>query len=126
VTLRVAIVAVALAGSASGAAGPKVTLTPSTHTPKVEARWPYTVRATLGRTPVAARITVQIVDPIGGAHAVEYGDTTRKIVNRPFRGVFRDFVRWPPESRGIPLTFRATVVAAGAKRVLSYRVTPRG
>jgi hypothetical protein len=125
--VRIAIVALVLAAGAQAAAAPKVTLDAGTHTPKVQARWPYAVHATVAGKPVAARITVQIVDPIGGRHAVELGDTKIKIVNRSFRGVFRDFVRWPAESRGVPLRFTATVVvAAGQKTVLWYRVTPRG
>ena len=51
--------------------------------------------------------------------------TRRKLVDWPFRGTFRDYVTWPGSSRGIPLTFRVTVVSGGAKRVLHYRVTPR-
>jgi len=120
------LAALVLAPAAQGAAVPKVTLTAGTHTPKAKVQWRYSVHATVAGKPVAARITVQIVDPIGGSHPVEYGDTTRKIVDRPFKGTFRDFVRWPAESSGIPLTFRVTVEpTGGGKKVLTYRVTPR-
>ena len=115
------------AGLAGGAAGPvKVTVTAAGHTPKVGTRWTYSVHVTKGGRPVAAKLTEQVIDPLGGATAVEYGTTSRKIANWPFRGTFRDFVVWPGESRGIPLTLRITVEVGGAKRVVSYHVTPRG
>ena len=38
----------------------------------------------------------------------------------PFTGMFRDFVRIPPEARGVKLTFRVTVKAGAAKRTLTY------
>ena len=43
----------------------------------------------------------------------------------PFRGVFRDYVIWPLESRGIPLKLRLTVARTGFRKVLTYAVTPR-
>ena len=57
------------------AAPPQVTLTAPTHTPKINVRWYYTVRATRDGKPVAARLTAQIVDPIGGVHPVQFGTT---------------------------------------------------
>jgi len=119
------IVAAVLASAALAGEPPlRVTLTAPTHMPKVAVRWPYSVRATRAGAPVAGRITVQIVDPLGGVHPVQLGLTTTNITRRPFRGIFRDFVIWPGSSRGIPLTLRVTVVAASARRVLRYRVTP--
>jgi len=128
VKLRLASLCVAaLALSAAvGAAPPfRATLSAPTHTPKANAKWFYVVRATSGGKPVRATITSQIVDPFGGVHAVEFGDTHRFVTNRPFRGVFRDFVRFPPESQGIRLTFRVTVRALGARRVLTYWIKAR-
>ena len=103
----------------------KVTLTAPGHTPRIGKRWAYAVHATVGGKPVAGRITAQIVDPLGGTHPVDFGTTTKPIVNRPFTGVFRDFVLWPGDSRGIPLRFRVIVVAAGTRKVIDYAVTPR-
>ena len=51
--------------------------------------------------------------------------TTKPIANWPFKGTFHDFVIWPADSRGIPLTFRLTVRAGAAKKVIDYHVTPR-
>ena len=127
-TVRVPIAVIALLLVAAPAAPAretalKVTLTAPGHTPQVGKRWSYAVHATAGGKPVAGRITAQIVDPIGGTHPVDFGTTKKPIVNRPFTGVFRDFVLWPGDSRGIPLRFRVIVVAAGTRKVIDYAVT---
>ncbi len=119
------IVAVAIALLA-GSSPVKVTLTAPGHTPKVGTPWNYTLRVTQAGKPAPARITEQIVDPIGGKHPVEFGKSTRKITNWPIRGVFRDFIIWPRSSRGIPLTLRITVVTGKTRRVVNYAVTPHG
>ena len=121
--LAALLLAAPLAGARPSAL--KVTLTAPGHTPTIGKRWHYTVHATNGGKPVAGRITAQIVDPLGGAHPVDFGTTKKPIVNRPFTGVFRDFVLWPGDSRGIPLRFRVIVVAAGVKKTIEYRVTPK-
>jgi hypothetical protein len=121
------LVALAVPTTVTAASSFKATLGAPTHTPKVNAKWVYTVRATdLKGKPVKAMITAQIVDPVGGVHAVEYGCCKRKFVtSRPFTGVFRDYVQFPPESQGFKLTFRVIVKALGARRVLSYWVKSR-
>ena len=113
-------VALALPAVAGATPGLRARLSVPGHTPKVNAKWFYTVRATRGGKPAHATITSQIVDPIGGVHAVEFGDTHRFVTNRPFTGVFRDFVRIPPEAGGVKLTFRVIVKAGAAKRTLTY------
>ncbi len=117
-----AIVAATLA--LVGAGTVKVSLTAPTHTPKINVHWPYVVRATRDGKPVTARITAQIVDPVGGVHPVEFGANTKNVTNWRFKGVFRDYIIWPPESRGFPLKLRVIVVGKGFRRVLSYTVTP--
>jgi hypothetical protein len=123
--LLAVVLAAVLVGAAGAATPVRVTLSAPTHTPKTTGKWSYSVHATKGGKPVAARITVQIVDPLGGVHAVDYGSSTKAIVNRPFTGTFRDYVIWSQSPPGIQLTFRVTVVAGGARKVVSYRVTPR-
>ena len=118
-------VALALPCLAGAAPGLRATLSAPGHTPKVNAKWFYVVRATAGGKPVKATITSQIVDPVGGVHAVEFGDTHRLVTNRPFTGTFRDFVRFPPEAQGIKLTFRVIVKAGAAKRSLTYWIRAR-
>jgi hypothetical protein len=104
----------------------KVTLKAPTHTPKVNSRWNYSVVAVdRAGKPLKARLTVQIVDPFGGAHPVELGNTHRDVTNFAFTGRFSDYVRWPAESRGFRLTFRV-IAKSGQKTVrLSYWVKPR-
>jgi hypothetical protein len=127
VKLRLALCIAALALPAVVGAAPvfRVTLSAPGHTPKANAKWFYVVRATSGGKPVRATITSQIVDPFGGVHAVEFGDTHRFVTNRPFNGVFRDFVRFPAESQGITLKFRVIVKRAGARRVITYWIKAR-
>lgn len=104
----------------------KVALEAPTHTPKVDARWNYSVHAfdQAGR-PLRARLTVQIVDPFGGVHPVEFGSSHREVANVGFTGRFRDFVTWPAESRGFRLIFRVTVTSKGKAIRVNYWVRPR-
>lgn len=88
-------------------------------------KWRYAVRVTdRAGKPIFAKITVQVVDPLNQPHPVEYDDTTRKIIDWPVTGVFRDFVIWPPDARGVPLRFRVIVRAEGRVARLTYQVTP--
>ena len=104
----------------------RATLTAPTRTPKVNGKWRYAVRvADLEGKPIPARITVQVVDPLNQPHPVDYDDTTRKIVDWPVAGLFRDFVIYPASARGVPLRFRVIVRAAGRFATLTYVVTPR-
>jgi hypothetical protein len=120
----VKIIAAALAATALSTATVKATLTAPGHAPKINTRWHYTLRVTSGGRLVSARITAQIVDPIGGAHPVTLGATKRPIVNYPIKGVFRDYVIWPGSSRDIPLTLRFRIRAGGKTTTLKYRVVP--
>jgi hypothetical protein len=72
-----------------------------------------------------ALLTVQVVDPLGTAHTAEVGTTTRKLLNFPFTGRYRDFAEWPAAARGYRLTLRVVVKAGGSSRTLAYRVRPR-
>jgi hypothetical protein len=117
--------AVAATFAVAAAAPLTATLTAPGHSPRVSTHWNYTVRATRSGKPVSARLTAQIVDPLGGAHPVFLGLTTKKIVRLPFLGRFSDFIIWPRSSRGLPLKLRVTVVAGSSRRVIVYPVTPR-
>jgi hypothetical protein len=119
------VVALVAAGGLIAAAPPaKVALVAPGHSPKIKTRWSYSVTVKRDGKPAAATITAQIVDPIGGTHPVQFGLTTSDVKAFPFRGTFRDFVIWPAESRGIPLTFRLTVKSGSTTKVIAYRVTP--
>jgi hypothetical protein len=120
------VVAALLASVGLFAASPvKATLLAPTHSPKVNTHWKYSVRVTENGKAAAARITVQIVDPLGGVHPVQFGSTTKNVTRWPVHGVFRDYVIWPASSRGIPVTFRVTVVVGKVRRVIRYAVTAR-
>jgi hypothetical protein len=115
----------AVAGLIAGAEAPvKASVSAPGHTAKINTHWSYAVAVTKGGKPVAARITETIVDPIGGSHPVEFGKSTKTITNWPFKGVFKDFIIWPPSSRGIPLTLRISVKAGTVTKVIRYAVTP--
>jgi hypothetical protein len=103
-----------------------VRLRAPTHSPKINAKWRYVVKLVdRRRRPVAGKITVQIVDPLGTAHAAQYDETKQNIVNRPFKGVFRDYVEFPSDARGFRLTFRVRVRVAKSRLEITYPVTPR-
>ena len=119
------ILAILIAAAAFGGTAPvKATLTAPSHTPKINVKWYYVVRVTRGGKPVPGKLTMQIVDPIGGVHPVEFGPTTKNIVRWPIKGVFRDYIIWPRSSVGFPVKLRATIVGTGYKKVVSYTVTP--
>ena len=105
----------------------QLTFSAPTHSPRVgAAKWFYTVRAVApGGKPVAGRLTVAVVDPLGTAHVAAVGTTTRKLRDYPFRGRYRDFMQWPRASRGYPLSVRVVVDAHGAERTITYAVRPR-
>ena|SRR5919198_5067741 len=111
---------------AAPAAAFRASLSASTHHPRVGPKWWYVVRATnpQGR-PLRARLTAQVVDPLGTAHPVDVGTSNRKLLNFPFNGRYRDFAQWPAASRGFRLTFRVIVKALGSARTLTYWVQPR-
>ena len=126
----IAVVGLALAAPAVAAAPKtfKATLTAATHTPVADntTHWPYQVKVTdLKGKPLAGKISVAIVDPLGTAHPVQFFANTKYVTNIPFKGVFKDWVLWPPDSAvGVVLKFRATVVTAKGKAVLIYPVKP--
>ncbi len=99
--------------------------TPKTD-PKVNVKWFYsiTVRDSRGRL-LSATVTAKLVDPFGGVHPIDYGPTQKPITNFRFKGVFRDYLIFPPESKGFRLTVRWTVKAKGATKLLTRKVTPR-
>ena len=103
----------------------QVSIAGPTHTPKVNTHWNYTVRITQNGKPVAARLTEQIIDPIGGRHPVEFGPSTKVIKNIPIKGVFRDYIIWPPESRGITLKLHVILKVGTKTYTKNYSVTPR-
>jgi hypothetical protein len=117
--------AAALAGVAalSAATSLHVTLTTATTKPKAGVHWAYSVDARRGAKAARARVTAQIVDPLGGVHPVGFGAKKGNVTRVPFTGTFKDFVIWPKSSIGYPLKFRVIVVSGGAKKIASTTVT---
>jgi len=117
--------------AARSTAGPRpvafrASLSARTHRPRVGSKWWYVVRAVdLRGRPLRGRLTVQVVDPLGTAHPAEAGTSTRKLLNFPFAGRYRDFAQWPAVARGYRLTLRVVVKAGGSSRTLAYWVRPR-
>jgi len=104
----------------------RVSLSAPTHRPRVGSKWWYVVRAVdLRGRPLRGRLTVQVVDPLGTAHTAEVGTSTRKLLNFPFTGRYRDFAEWPAAARGYRLTLRVVVKAGGSSRTLAYWVRPQ-
>lgn len=120
------LLCLALPLTASAASPLTLVLHATTHTPKVNAKWPWSVTATSGGKPVAGTVTAQVRDPVGQLHPVEYGGVKNKFVtNVKFTGRFSDFVIYPPISKGLRITFRVTVKTALGKRVVDYWIQAR-
>jgi hypothetical protein len=114
-------------GTAGPSAAPRVVFRATTHTPKVNARWPWSIVVTTaaGRL-LPATVSVAIVDPLGGVHPVEYGCCKGKfITNVKTKGRFADYVQYPLSAKGFKLTFRVTVKTRLGKRIVAYWVKAR-
>jgi hypothetical protein len=102
-----------------------VQVTAATSMPKVGARWPYTVRAAACTKGAAAKLTAEIVDPIGRKHPVCFGTKPGEVTDISFTGTFKDFIVWPSKSVGYPLRLRITIVAGGTTQTVDYKFTVR-
>jgi hypothetical protein len=136
--VAVALVAVPLAGAATGI---KAALNAPKAEPKINVKWPYSIKATdLKGKAVRATVTAVVIDPLGTVHTMDYGPTgppnpgpRKPIKNWPFKGTFRDYIIFPPDSRLASqfggLTLRWTVKAKlGGKthtKVLKRLVKPK-
>jgi hypothetical protein len=127
VRLRLAaLVLVLLAFPNAVAAAPafKVAFTASKHTPKVNERWPWSIRVTTATgKPLAATISAVVIDPIGGVHPVEYGCCARKFITKVrIKGTFRDFVQYPLSAKGYRITFKVIVRTVLGVKAVAYWV----
>lgn len=125
-----ALLALTLVPAAAAVVGMKATLKAPAAQPQVDVRWWYSIRVTdLRGAPIRATVTAEIVDPFGNAYPVQFAwSKTKDIVNWPFKGTFRDGIKFPPASRGFTLTLRWKIKAKiGGKtyrKVLTRKVTP--
>jgi hypothetical protein len=115
--------AILAAAGAAAAATLHVSLAVQTLKPKAGAHWPYKVTATRGGKPAKGTVTAQIVDPLGGVHAVQFGANTKNVTRIPFTGTFKDYVIWPKDAAGFPLKFRVIVRSNGVKKIAGVTVT---
>jgi hypothetical protein len=120
----ISTVALMLPLQAGAAATFNVAFHAAKHTPKVNERWPWSVRVTTkAGKPMAATISAVVVDPIGGVHPVEYGCCKKKfITNVKIKGRFADYVQYPLAAKGYRVTFRVIVKTALGTRTVKYWV----
>ena len=102
----------------------KATLLAPTHTPKVGAPWPISIRVTdLDGRPTRARLTMRFlfgripVGKVDGGRAYTFVGTWREPKGQE--------IEFPPEARGQRLTFQAIVTARKRTTKLDYWVRPR-
>jgi hypothetical protein len=94
----------------------------TTHTPTVNARWPYVVSAkSLSGKALKASVHLQFFDN---------GKRVDIVGWREFTGTYKSYKRWPASTRGHTYQFQALVIATGANNrkstvKLNYPVTPR-
>jgi hypothetical protein len=136
--LALVVLVVALTMSTTGAVGAavpfKATLKAPATQPKVNVKWPYSIKVTdLKGKPISAKLTAVVIDPLDTVHAMDYGPTgppnpgpPKPITNWPFKGTFRDYIIFPPDARlanqlgGLTLrwTVKAKIAGKTYKKIL--------
>src|SRR5262245_24628253 len=134
------VVSFTLSGTAGVAATVpfKATLRAPATQPKVNVKWPYSIKVTdLKGNAIRATVTAVVVDPLGTAHVMNYGPTgppnpgpAKPITNWPFKGTFRDYILFPEDARlatmlgGLTLrwTVKAKVAGKPYKKILKRLV----
>jgi hypothetical protein len=108
--MRTKLAALALAllvvPAAGAAVGIKATLKAPATEPKVNVKWPYSIKVTdLTGKAVRATVTAVVIDPLGTVHPMDYGPTgppnpgpPKPIKNWPFKGTFRDYIIFPQDA----------------------------
>jgi hypothetical protein len=104
--LGAVVLALLVVPVAGAAVGIKATLKAPATQPKVNVKWPYSIKVTnLKGAPVRATVTAVVIDPLGTVHAMDYGPTgppnpgpPKPIKNWPFKGTFRDYMIFPPDA----------------------------
>jgi hypothetical protein len=95
------------------------TLQPSTHTPKVNVKWPITVTATLSGKPAHATAAYDFL--LGGMQVAppQYPYNNKHF---SFTGHYSDKLVFPPDSAGEPLTLSVVITAAGHTVKLDWSI----
>ena len=117
VRIAALVLLLALVPSAAGALPCKAKLTAATHTPTINTKWRYSVRVTnLKGQAITAKVTVQIVDPLGGVHPVEFGN--RKVNDQGSIYIGSEGVLYSP--------YIAAPVLLPAERFRNYKLPTPG
>jgi hypothetical protein len=105
--------------SCGGSAGKlHASIVPSTHSPKVNAKWPLSVKATTGGKPAHASAVYQFL--FGGTVvSTQYPRSNKHFT---FNGAFSDILVFPPDSDGEPLTLRVVIRSAGETVNLEWSI----
>ena len=123
-----AAAATLLLGSAASAqvtpvkdtSGPlSASMVPSTHHPKVNAKWPLKVTATLHGKPAHATAVYEFLFG-GSVVSTQYVHSNKHF---SFTGHFSDDLVFPPASEGEPLTLSVVIAADGHKVSLEWTIT---
>ncbi len=94
------------------------TLQPSTHTPKVNVKWPITVTATLSGKPAHATAFYEFL--FGGqVVSTQYVSNNKHF---SFTGHYSDKLLFPPQSAGEPLTLSVVITSAGHTVKLDWSI----
>ena len=111
------------ATSATRASPVRVTISATTHRPRVNALWPVTVRVTnAAGQPVPATLTMRIL--LGGTPVGKVDNGRVYHLVGSWREKKGQEITWPAASRGQPLQFEAIVKVQGrsVKRTWAIRV----
>jgi hypothetical protein len=116
-----AVASASASGSVKEHSGPlSVTFVPSTHTPKVNAKWPLSVTASVNGKP-AAHATAVYEFLFGGLIvSTQYPRFNKHFT---FTGHFSDNLIFPPDSKAEPLTLRVVIKASGHTVNLNWSIT---
>jgi hypothetical protein len=102
----------------------KVTISAPTHHPKVNAKWPVTVRVTnAAGKPIAATLTMNIL--FGGTQVGKVDNGRVYHVVGTWREKPGQEITWPADSRGQALAFEAIVKADGTTVKRTYAIMSR-
>ena len=112
----------ALAGQRCGASsGPLLaTMVPSTHYPRINAKWPLEVSATLNGEPARASAEYQFLF----GYTVVSTQYPRSNKHFTFLGKFSDKLVFPPDSKDEPLTLQVVIEDAGHIVKLDWALRP--
>jgi hypothetical protein len=108
--------------SCSATAGSlEASIVPSAHDPKVNAKWPLKVTATLRGKPARASAVYQFLFA-GQVVSTQYPLYKKHFM---FTGSFSDTLVFPPDSEGEPLTLQVVIGSGSTTVALDWSITPK-